>query len=159
MTSQPRTTSSTPVTNVSRPPTALYEVATKEGDSFRAEGDAIEQGDGWFTLWTADSTLALRLPEGDIRYVRAVSPSEPDPVDRQADEQLRQAEIRAALAEHQAEAYQQQIQILAREMLRERGAADDELPTDPLILDRCDDTAGPRDNDGRCAACAGGSAR
>ncbi|MET9517400.1 hypothetical protein [Streptomyces sp. NPDC002994] len=40
--------------------------------TYRAEGDAIEQGDGWFTLWADEMVIALRLPEADIRSIRAV---------------------------------------------------------------------------------------
>lgn len=63
-------------TQVQRPPTRLYEVRTIHGEAYRAEGDVIESGDGWFTLWADESTLALRIPEADIRAVRQVYPEE-----------------------------------------------------------------------------------
>lgn len=58
--------------NLQRPPTRLYEIRTAHGETYRVHGDAIESGDGWFTLWTDDATLALRLPSADIRVVRQV---------------------------------------------------------------------------------------
>jgi len=62
--------------NVQRPPTRLYEVRTVHGEAFHAEGDVIESGDGWFTLWADQHTLALRVPETDIRAVRQVGEDE-----------------------------------------------------------------------------------
>jgi hypothetical protein len=58
--------------NVNRPPTAQYEVHTAHGEIYLAEGDVIEQGGGWFTLWTDELVAALRVPEADIRAVRQV---------------------------------------------------------------------------------------
>lgn len=57
------------------PPVRLYEVRTAHGEAYRAGGDVIEQGDGWFTLWGDYSTgvIALRVPEADIRAVRQVA--------------------------------------------------------------------------------------
>lgn len=60
-------------TLVKRPPTRLYEVRTVHGQTYRAEGDVIESGDGWFTLWADQFTLALRVPEADVRAVRQVA--------------------------------------------------------------------------------------
>lgn len=60
-------------TLLKRPPTRLYEVRTVHGEAYRAEGDVIESGGGWFTLWADQFTLALRVPEADIRAVRQVS--------------------------------------------------------------------------------------
>lgn len=62
--------------NVSRPPVALYEVRTCHSEAYWAEGDVIEQADGWFTLWGDAFTLALRVPEADIRAIRQVDPAE-----------------------------------------------------------------------------------
>lgn len=59
-------------TIIQRPPTRVYEVHTTHGDIYRAEGDVIESGDGWFTLWGNQFTLALRVPEADVRVVRTV---------------------------------------------------------------------------------------
>lgn len=67
-------------TEVQRPPMALYEVRTCHREIYRVEGDWIEQGDGWFTLWSDDRTLALRVPEADLRSVRRVDADEPIPV-------------------------------------------------------------------------------
>jgi hypothetical protein len=63
-------------TVVQRPPTALYEVRTIHGEAYCAEGDVIEQGDGWFTLWADAGTVALRVPEADIRAVRHITDGE-----------------------------------------------------------------------------------
>ncbi|MCX5335485.1 hypothetical protein [Streptomyces sp. NBC_00140] len=54
------------------PPVRLYEVRTAHGEAYRAGGDVIEQGDGWFTLWADHHSgeLSLRVPEADIRAVR-----------------------------------------------------------------------------------------
>lgn len=65
-------------TDIQRPPTRLYEVRTVHGEAYWAEGDVIESGDGWFTLWADQFTLALRVPEADIRAVRQVDPAELD---------------------------------------------------------------------------------
>ncbi|MCX5365965.1 hypothetical protein OG864_45525 [Streptomyces sp. NBC_00124] len=53
------------------PPVRLYEVRTAHGEAYRAGGDVIEQGDGWFTLWADHHSgeLSLRVPEADIRAV------------------------------------------------------------------------------------------
>lgn len=59
-------------TLVKRPPARLYEVRTIHGEAYHAEGDIIESGDGWFTLWADQLTLALRIPEADIRAVRQI---------------------------------------------------------------------------------------
>lgn len=59
-----------------RPPTRLYEVRTANGEAYIAEGDVIESGNGWFTLWADDSTIALRIPEVDLRAVRQTSTDE-----------------------------------------------------------------------------------
>ncbi|WP_030917263.1 hypothetical protein [Streptomyces sp. NRRL B-24720] len=61
---------------VARPPLTLYEVRTTHGEAYWAEGDVIEQGDGWFTLWASEMVIALRLPEADIRAVRSVTEGE-----------------------------------------------------------------------------------
>jgi len=61
---------------VQRPPTRLYEVRTVHGEAYYAEGDVIESGDGWFTLWADQFTPALRVPEADIRAVRQVDQAE-----------------------------------------------------------------------------------
>lgn len=61
---------------VQRPPTRLYEVRTVHGEAYCAEGDVIESGDGWFTLWADQFTPALRVPEADIRAVRQVDQAE-----------------------------------------------------------------------------------
>ncbi|MFE7237170.1 hypothetical protein [Streptomyces sp. NPDC057580] len=61
---------------VARPPLTLYEVRTTHGEAYWAEGDVIEQGDGWFTLWASEMVMALRLPEADIRAVRSVTEGE-----------------------------------------------------------------------------------
>lgn len=63
-------------TYVERPPTRMYEVRTTHGGAYRAEGDIIESGDGWFTLWADEFTLALRVPEADVRAVRMVPDGE-----------------------------------------------------------------------------------
>lgn len=67
-----------PVANVQRPPARVYEVRTTHGGIYRAEGDVIESGDGWFTLWADFPTaaLALRVPEADVRVVRAIDDAE-----------------------------------------------------------------------------------
>lgn len=44
------------------------------------------------------------------------------------DDRLRQAEIRAAVAEHEARAYREQVHALIRAMQRERGVPEEELP-------------------------------
>lgn len=64
--------------NVQRPPIRLYEVRTVHGESYWAEGDTIESGDGWFTLWAGELELSLRIPEADIRAVRQVDIAELD---------------------------------------------------------------------------------
>lgn len=63
---------------VSRPPIRMYEVRTVHGEAYSAEGDVIESGDGWFTLWAGRSELSLRIPEADIRAVRQVDIAELD---------------------------------------------------------------------------------
>lgn len=63
-----------------RPPMTFYEVRTCHGEAYRAEGDVIEQGDGWFTLWADDLTIALRIPEADIRAIRRVNEEDEDAV-------------------------------------------------------------------------------
>jgi hypothetical protein len=61
---------------VARPPLTLYEVRTIHSESYWAEGDVIERGDGWFTLWASERVLALLLPTADIRAVRSVTEGE-----------------------------------------------------------------------------------
>lgn len=75
----PDRSSSSSSSVIRRPTLTMYEVRTVHGDAYRAEGDVVEQGDGWFSLWTPDLILALRLPEGDIRAVRAVGEDELHP--------------------------------------------------------------------------------
>jgi hypothetical protein len=70
-------------TEIQRPPTRLYEVRTVHGEAYWAEGDVIESNGGWFTLWADQLTLALRVPEADIRAVRQV---DPDELEAQAEE-------------------------------------------------------------------------
>lgn len=62
------------------PPARLYEVRTAHGEVYCAEGDVIEQGDGWFTLWADHHSgeLSLRVPEADIRAVRQTDLAELD---------------------------------------------------------------------------------
>lgn len=67
-----------PVAPVLRPLVRLYEVRTVHGEAYWAEGDVIESGDGWFTLWAGPSELSLRVPEADIRAVRQVDIAELD---------------------------------------------------------------------------------
>ena len=50
------------------------------------------------------------------------------------DDRLRDAEIRAAVAEHEAEAYKNQVQALVRALLRERGAAEEDLPQKVSVI-------------------------
>lgn len=50
------------------------------------------------------------------------------------DDRLRQAEIRAAVAEHEAEAYRQQVQALARELLRMRDVPEEDLPQKVRVI-------------------------
>lgn len=79
---------------VQRPPTRLYEVRTVHGEAYYAEGDVIESGDGWFTLWADQFTLALRVPEADIRAVRQMDQAELETAAEAADhltEQLQEA--------------------------------------------------------------------
>jgi hypothetical protein len=54
--------------------------------------------------------------------------------DEPVDERLRQAEIRAAVAEHEAEAYRNQVHALARELLRAREAPDEDLPQKVRVI-------------------------
>lgn len=61
-----------------RTPPRLYEIRTAHGGTYRAEADTFESGDGWLTLW-ADyraGHLALRIPETDVRVLRAVDEAE-----------------------------------------------------------------------------------
>lgn len=60
------------ITSVQRPPKVLYEVRTRHGEEYRAEGDVIECGDGWLTLWGDQLTISLRIPEADVRALRRV---------------------------------------------------------------------------------------
>lgn len=62
----------TPTTLVARPPKAKYEIRTRDGSTYEAVGDVIEQGDGWFTLWADDMTVAIRLPEAELYVMRHV---------------------------------------------------------------------------------------
>ena len=63
---------------VSRPPSRLYEVRTCHSGAYRAEGDVIESGEGWLTLWSDEQTIALRIPEADVRSLRQVDSYEDD---------------------------------------------------------------------------------
>lgn len=81
---------------VSRSPVRLYEVRTVHGEAYLAEGDVIESGDGWFTLWAGRSELSLRVPEADIRVVRQVDIAELDTTTETAqalEEQLAEARM------------------------------------------------------------------
>jgi len=81
---------------VLRPPVRLYEVRTVHGEAYFAEGDVIESGDGWFTLWAGRSELSLRVPEADIRVVRQVDIAELDTTTETAqalEEQLAEARM------------------------------------------------------------------
>lgn len=49
-------------------------------------------------------------------------------------DRLRDAEIRAAVAEHEAEAYRNQVQALVREILRMRGADKEDLPQKVSVI-------------------------
>ena len=51
-----------------------------------------------------------------------------------AAERLRAAEIRAAVAEHEAEAYRNQAQALVRELLRMRDVPEEELPQKVRVI-------------------------
>lgn len=83
MNSTPATDGTPEQGNVKRPPVVLYEVATNRPDGgtflYRVEGDVIEQGDGWLTIWGDALTVALRIPEADLRHIRRVDPDEPYP--------------------------------------------------------------------------------
>jgi hypothetical protein len=50
------------------------------------------------------------------------------------EERLRAAEIRAAVAEHEAEAYRNQVQALVRELLRAREVPDEDLPQKVRVI-------------------------
>jgi hypothetical protein len=50
------------------------------------------------------------------------------------DDRLRQAEIRAAVAEHEAEAYRNQVQALVRELLRERDVPEEAMPGEARVI-------------------------
>jgi hypothetical protein len=50
------------------------------------------------------------------------------------DDRLRQAEIRAAVAEHEAEAYRNQVQALVRELLREREVPEEAMPEQVRVI-------------------------
>ncbi|MGW1949056.1 hypothetical protein ACWCRC_32630 [Streptomyces sp. NPDC001940] len=79
---------------VKRPPTRLYEVRTVHGEAYHAQGDVIESGDGWFTLWADEFALALRIPEADIRAVRQIDIAELDTAaeaEQRLTEQLKEA--------------------------------------------------------------------
>lgn len=51
-----------------------------------------------------------------------------------AEDLLRAAEIRAAIAEHEAEAYRNQVQALVRELLRARDVPEDDLPQKVRVI-------------------------
>lgn len=54
--------------------------------------------------------------------------------DEPVDERLSQAEIRAAVAEHEAEAYRNQVQALVRELLRARDVPEEDLPQKVRVI-------------------------
>lgn len=54
--------------------------------------------------------------------------------DEPVDERLRQAEIRAAVAEHEAEACRNQVQALVREILRARDVPEEDLPQKVRVI-------------------------
>jgi hypothetical protein len=54
--------------------------------------------------------------------------------DEPVDERLRQAEIRATVAEHEAEAYRNQVQALVRQLLRAREVPEGEMPTRVRVI-------------------------
>lgn len=70
---------------VERPPTRTYEVRTCHNQAYCAEGDVIETRDGWLTIWADEHTVALRIPEADIRALRQLDDygdvDPPQPVD------------------------------------------------------------------------------
>jgi hypothetical protein len=63
-----------------RPSTRLYETRTIHGEVYIAEGNVIEHSNGWLTLWADTGTVALRLPETDIRAVRHITDDELDAI-------------------------------------------------------------------------------
>ena len=87
-------------TLVQRPPTRLYEIRTVHGEAYWAEGDVIESGDGWFTLWAGPYELSLRVPEADIRAVRQVDLAEVDAAEEQRQLMAEQLEEARTWARH-----------------------------------------------------------
>lgn len=51
-----------------------------------------------------------------------------------SEDRLRAAEIRAAIAEHEAEAYRNQVQALVRELLRAREVPEEDLPQKVRVI-------------------------
>jgi hypothetical protein len=75
----------------------------------------------------------LRADNESLRY-QILRAREALATDESVDERLRQAEIRAAVAEHEAEAYRNQVQALVREILREREVPEEDLPQKVRVI-------------------------
>jgi hypothetical protein len=75
----------------------------------------------------------LRADNESLRY-QIQRAREALATDEPVDERLRQAEIRAAVAEHEAEACRNQVQALVRELLRAREVPDEDLPQKVRVI-------------------------
>lgn len=81
--------------------------------------------------------------------------------DEPINERLQRAEIRAAVSEHSAAAYREQVQALVRSIQREHGVPEDQLGGEAFVVvsDKpLNHSAGDyNDVQGRCPACGGTS--
>jgi hypothetical protein len=75
----------------------------------------------------------LRADNESLRY-QILRAREALGTDEPVDDRLRRAEIRAAIAEHEAEAYRKQVQALVRELLRAREVPEEDLPQKVRVI-------------------------
>lgn len=75
----------------------------------------------------------LRADNESLRY-QILRPREALGTDEPVDERLRQAESRAAIAEHEAEAYKNQVRALVHELLRIREVPEEDLPQQVRVI-------------------------
>ncbi|MCX4704378.1 hypothetical protein [Streptomyces sp. NBC_01373] len=90
---------------------AQEESRPPEADQLRADNESLR-----YQIQRAREALATDEPVSDY------------------DERVRQAEIRAAVAEHEADAYRNQVQALVRELLRMREVPEEDLPRKVSVI-------------------------